>query len=133
MRHEPLVLQRDLQAWQKRCTPLLAMDLHAPGAFETTGVYSFLIQNSSVHPQVTALTEAIRLALGEYAGEDFARVATYDSRWDTPNAAEYFCNELGIPGLSLETSYQAAGERVLTIADYREIGARIARELARRA
>jgi hypothetical protein len=33
--------------------------------------------------------------------------------------------EFKVPGLTLETSYQAAGDRVLDIEDYRQIGVRL--------
>jgi hypothetical protein len=51
----------------------------------------------------------------------------YPVRWETPNFGGYFCQTLGICGMTIETSYALAGTRVLTREDYREIGARIAR------
>ena len=35
MRHEVLVLQRDLERWARRCRPVAVVDLHAPGGTET--------------------------------------------------------------------------------------------------
>lgn len=132
MRHETLVLQRDLWRWRKRCRPVLTLDLHAPGAAETTGVYAFV--KAPPKAEVAAATQrwasGLAAALGPYAGADFAKVATYASRWETPNVTEFCGTHMEVPSLSLETSYQAAGGTVLTLEHYRQIGARIADAIA---
>ncbi len=136
MRHETLCYQRDLQRWHNRCRAELALDLHAPGGGETTGVYAFLPVcegGDGPEPADRELAEALAEGIGTpYAAEDFARVAGYRSRWETPNFARYARGVLGIRALSVETSYQAADDVVLTIDHYREIGGRIADFLARR-
>jgi hypothetical protein len=42
MRHEVLVMQSDIRRWTERCRPALVLDMHAPGACETSGVYCYL-------------------------------------------------------------------------------------------
>lgn len=136
MRHETLCCQRDLLRWRNRCRAELALDLHAPGGGETTGVYAFLPVCEGAEgpdPDDRELAEALARAIGSpYAAEDFARIAGYRSRWETPNFARYARGQLGIRSISVETSYQAAGDVVLTIDHYREIGARVVDFLAER-
>jgi hypothetical protein len=130
MRHEISVLQRDIWRWRARCRPVLGIDFHAPGACETGGVYVYVPD-----PDVDRGAHRVTLnwagwtgdALGaEYGAESFARVARYPSRWETPSFRDYMWSQVGVPCITFETPYAMAGERVLTQADYREIGARIA-------
>ena len=132
MRHETLVLQRDLWRWRKRCRPVLALDLHAPGGAETDGVYAFLKTAPKAEIDAGVREWAARLAsgLGACASADFAKVATYASRWETPTFTEFCCTHMEVCAMSLETSYQAAGGTVLTLERYQEIGARIADAIA---
>ena len=67
----------------------------------------------------------------KYAAQNFGRVADYPSRWETPNFITYIADLLGIPGLTIETPYGAAGKTLFTIEEYREIGARIANAITR--
>lgn len=137
MRHEALVIQRDLRRWAGRCRPALAVDLHAPGCCEADGAYCF-VPDAGVHADAARRTEpwvaAARRALGpEYASPDFARVAAYRSRWETPNFAAFCAGALGVAAFTVETSYQSApGGRLLTVEGYREIGRRLAEGLLRR-
>lgn len=130
MRHETLVFQRDVMRWRRRCLPVVALDLHAPGGCEDVGVYAFVLkpakfpeQHERSRPLVTAVEEALH---PEYAAGQFQRTANYASRWETPNFTAYCAGELGLCAFSLETAYALSGERVLTREDYREIGRRIA-------
>ena len=130
MRHEALVIQRDMRRWLERCTPALAIDFHAPGLGETDGCYFFLIspeRSAEMHQRLHDWTDAFQDALGtDLAATNFARVASYASRWETPSFAQATCLQFGFPALSLETPYCRIGDRVLTIDDYQEIGARLA-------
>ena len=114
-----------------RCRPRVCLDLHAPGGCETTGVYAWLPKPERTSPEHHARSAAWAAKLGAALGrqyahrEPFADVPRYASRWETPGFAA-FCAELDCAGLCLETSYQAAGETVLTVAHYHEIGRRLA-------
>ncbi len=130
MRHETLVLQRDVRRWRTRCQPALWLDFHAPGATNTSGLYTY-VPNPETRPEAHTATidwaMAIADALGpEYAAADFARVARLPSRWRTPNAGQFFWKRLRLPGLALEIPYALVGETVLTRQRYREAGERIA-------
>ncbi|MBN1583697.1 MAG: hypothetical protein JXA89_23525 [Anaerolineae bacterium] len=130
MRHETLVIQRDVKRWMARCKPALAIDFHAPGACETDGVYCFL-QDPKTYPEyyqaVLGWTAAVKVALSEqYAARAFERVVTYASRWETPNFAAFCWQRHRVCGLSVETPYAMIGDLVLNRERYREIGARMA-------
>jgi len=130
MRHETLVIQRDICLWTHRFRPRLALDLHAPGACETDGVYAFLPQDAEDGGEEYRWAEALREAIGPpYAAEQFIRKACYPSRWPTPCFTSHMKRVMGVPALTLETPYGVAKGRVLTVEDYREIGARVHRVL----
>jgi hypothetical protein len=130
MRHEISVYQRDMARWQHRCRPVLALDFHAPGACETSGVYAYVPApelDRGAHNAALPWAERTGLALGPgFAAEEFARVARYPSRWETPSFRVYSWSQLGVPCVTYETPYAMVGDRVLTRKDYREIGRRIA-------
>jgi hypothetical protein len=109
---------------------LLGIDFHAPGGSETDGVYAYLPRPTEGEPPMqgaVAWAERLGAALGEdYAAPEFARIATYPSRWDTPGFSTYCAGTLDIPGLCIETPYAAVGDSLLTIEHYREIGRRMA-------
>jgi hypothetical protein len=130
MRHEVLAIQRDIQRWKARCHPVLAIDFHAPGACETSGIYCYL-PDPSRHPdrcqEALTWSTAIKSMLTErYAAQTFERVANYPSRWETPHFSTYCWTEHGVCGLGLETPYAMVGDLVLTRGHYREAGARAA-------
>jgi hypothetical protein len=130
MRHEVLVFQRDIHRWSERCRPVLGIDLHAPGGAERDGVYAFM-PDPNAYPEMHDVTRKWMTTVAEaltpeYAADQYARVATYASRWDTPSFGRFFYQTLGIPALSVETPYGMIRERVLARQDYREIGRRIA-------
>jgi hypothetical protein len=130
MRHEVLVLQADMRRWAERCRPALVLDMHAPGACETSGIYCYLpdpTEHSAFHQEALVWSTAIRSALtSQYAAESFERVARYASRWETPRCTGYCWSRYSVCGLSIETPYAMVGEVVLTCERYREAGARIA-------
>ena len=130
MRHEVSVFQWDMARWRDRCRPTLGIDFHAPGACESSGVYTHVCDpdgNRAAYDAVMPWIDRIRDALiPEYAADDFVHIPRYASRWETPNFRDYGWSQLGVPMLTFETPYALAKERVLTQADYREIGRRIA-------
>ncbi len=135
MRHETLVIRRDVQRWKERCRPVLALDLHAPGACEREGVYAFTSddENGPQAAEETKWCNVIRNELqAEFASPDFKKVAKYASRWNTPSFARFMRDEMGIPALSVETPYSHTPGGVLTQKSYREIGHRLALAVLRR-
>jgi hypothetical protein len=131
MRHEVLAYKRDVQRWQARCHPVLAIDFHAPGACEAGGIYCYVPSPSEypeLHQEILSWTAALKSALGpEYAAETFERVADYPSRWETPNFSRHFWAQVGLCSFGIETPYAMVGDLVLTRARYREAGARVAK------
>lgn len=128
MRHETLVMKADIRRWKKRCSPSLILDLHAPGACETAGCYFFLPRvalDAEVAGRVDAAARTIARALGPYASSDPVRRGDYPTRWELPTLSGAACTEFGVVGLTMETSYQRAGDTILTIEHYREIGTRL--------
>ena len=134
MRHETLVMQRDILRWRERCKPMLAIDFHAPGGCESEGIYCYLKNGNDETGELCAATRewtaAMQASIGqEYAAEDFHRIASYASRWETPTFGTYSAETLEIPGFTMETPYAMAGDNVLEVADYREAGRRIGRTI----
>ncbi len=132
MRHEVLVMQRDVARWRTRCRPVLALDLHAPGGCEASGAYFFVPDPETepdAHAEAARWAGILAEALGRLAAADHARVARYPSRFDGPSFRQFF-RGVGVPGLCMETPYALAGETVLTRKVYREIGVRLADRLA---
>lgn len=129
MRHETLVIGRDIELWRRRCRPTLAIDWHAPGACETGGVYAYLPHPKhgvAAYEAMRPWSEAFAAGLGELAADDFGRVADYASRWETPNFTRWCAQSLGVPAITFEVPYALAGETVFTRDLYREAGRRIA-------
>jgi len=129
MRHEAVVIGADIRHWQDRCEPALLMDLHAPGGCENDGIYAFLPQSSEIEEYCKATdfwAATMGRALGsDFAAPDFARQATYPSRWPTPTLSAFCCLN-DIPGFTLEVPYALIGDRVLSREDYQEAGRRMA-------
>lgn len=130
MRYEVLVFQRDMQRWKERCRPVLGIDFHAPGACEANGIYCFLPDPEKYpehHQAVLKWTNAVESALiPKYAAAPFGRVATYRSRWETPNFTTYCWASHKIAGFTIENPYAMVGDLLLTRECYREAGERIA-------
>lgn len=130
MRNEAYAYEIDMRRWVSRCRPLLAMDLHAPAASQTEGVYAYL-PDSRTFPQqysrAALWADRFASALGaEYARSDFKQVARYSSRYQTPGFSSFCRESLKITVQSLETPYGMIGDLVLTREHYREIGRRLA-------
>ncbi len=135
MRHEILVIQRDADRWRKRCRPVFALDLHAPGANENAGVYAFQPdpgRATGAWQRSNQWATALRDGIGEYAWSEFDRVVHYGSRWQGSQTMQRWFEERGITALGIETPYGSIGETVLTRESYREIGARMARVIIER-
>jgi hypothetical protein len=136
MRHETLVVQRDLRRWRARCRPVAALDFHAPGGTESGGMYGYLPDPArlpEMHEAVRRLAEDLAAALTDrYAASDFARLADYPSRWTTPTFATFCCRQLAVPSFALETPYALAGRTLLTRRAYRDAGRRVAEFLRAR-
>ena len=134
MRHETMVISRDMDRWEKRCRATLFVDFHAPGMCEDTGVYAHVGDPEGMEEgerqRQEAWTGAAQECLGPYAAANFVRVPTYHARsaWGQfPSASQAARKRAGVLGVTLETSYVAAGETVLTLDRYREIGERLAK------
>jgi len=135
MRHEVLVLQRDLQRWNKRCTPLLAIDFHSPGGCEADGAY-FFNSDPKKYPKEHKLDKkwADRMAkeMGpEYTSKNHSRFIDYRSRWETPTFHHYCNLTCKSACLSMETPYGISNGHVLTQDDYRLIGKRMVRAVVK--
>ena len=129
MRHETLVLRRDVARWKSRCHPILALDLHAPGACESDGVYAYAGKDEKgpLAAEETKWCNMLKNELqAEFAAPEFKRAINYRSRWETPNFAMFMRDEMGVPALSLETPYGHINGTPLTQKSYREIGRRLA-------
>ena len=130
MRHEVLVIKRDIERWKKRCRPVLGIDLHAPGACEAEGIYAYVPDPRclpGIHQQTTRWTQhAAEVLTGRFAAPDFARVAEYPSRWESPHFTGCFWSQHELPAFALETPYALTGGGVLSREDYQEAGRRLA-------
>ncbi len=135
MRHETLVFQNDMQRWATRCRSMLGIDFHAPGACETSGIYTYVPDpedDRAAYNAVIPWVDKVAASLGvDYAAEPFARVARYPSRWETPSFRKYGWPNLGVPCVTFENPYATIHNRTLTREAYREAGARIARAIVR--
>ncbi len=134
MRHETLIVQRDMRRWQKRCRPVLGIDFHAPGACETDGMYMYLPAPENYpteHERADKWTARLGEALThQFAAEPANRVARYRSRWETPGFVGYCCGELKLCALTIETPYTSAGTTLFTREAYRQAGERLAAAVA---
>lgn len=132
-RHEIAVIQRDMQAWKERCTPRLAIDLHAPGGTDSDGIYAFVPDPDKYpkqHERACGWGKVMAQGLGkEYAAEDFLRVARHPSRWDTPRFGDYARDTLGVDGITLEVPYAICRETIMNQKSYRDAGRLIAKAI----
>ncbi len=136
MRHEALAIKADLRRWADRCAPALALDLHAPGASDVDGLFTFLF-SSEAAPGLLAESEKWANVLGgalapAFAADRFKRQADYPSRWETPNFTRCVLEEFGVPALTLEIPYAEARGRILTQKAYRQAGKQLAVAIAQR-
>lgn len=132
MRHETLVIKRDIMRWRERCKSFLGIDFHAPGACENEGVY-FYLPNKEIFPEMfkkaKKLIERIAQYIDKkYLAKNYVREINYKSRWETPSFHN-FLSELKIPGFVIETPYALSRNKILTISDYLKIGENIGKGL----
>lgn len=133
MRHEVQETTRDMKLWKSRCTPALALDFHSPGGAEHSGVYTFLSTDSEWYRRQEPWADAIGEELGEFASPEFKRIPNYPGRFDDDRKFGIaFRQQFGVPSLTFETPYNCVEKRVLQIADFLDIGARIANGVMRR-
>ncbi|HOL35578.1 MAG TPA: M14 family zinc carboxypeptidase [bacterium] len=130
LRHETLVIQRDIARWQERCTPILGLDLHAPGGAEGDGIYfPFHNGQSPVIKKEKYWINVIGRAIGkEYVFSQYKKICKPVGNLKNLTGLmldTYFRMCLKIPGLCLEIPYGISKGKVLTIEDYLEIGKRI--------
>jgi hypothetical protein len=130
MRHETRVLAGDMLRWKERCRPALVLDLHAPGACDTDGVYCCLPGEAACGETATAaakFTKVLRDVLSaDYAAEPFTRAADESGRWPGWTLQDFACRELGVPALKVQTPYASAGKTLLSPKRYRDIGRSLA-------
>jgi hypothetical protein len=129
MRHETLVIQRDMAQWAKRCNPLAGLDFHAPAAVESDGLYAFIPSadtDADGNARASLWGKRIADKVGEFAAKKFCRWANYKSRWETMNYASFVRSAYRCVGMSFETPYAVCGETVMTREDYQTIGERMA-------
>jgi len=130
MRHEVLVIQRDIIRWKDRCKPFLAIDFHAPGASETNGAYFFITsgeKDKKQHKIEKNFAEKLSRKVGEkYMAPDCIRSISYKSRWETPHFEDFIRNIVKIPALAMEIPYCICRKTIIERENYREIGKRIA-------
>ncbi|HMO52765.1 MAG TPA: hypothetical protein PKA21_16785 [Kiritimatiellia bacterium] len=134
LRHEALAIRNDVLRWRARCKPILALDLHATGAFEKDGVYAYA--SASGEPTAAEETKWCNLIKNElkadYAAPDFQRVDDRLSRSVAPAFVAWIRRELGIAALRIQAPYGQIGGQALTQKSYREIGQRLAQAVMRR-
>jgi len=128
MRHETLVIQRDINRWKERCTPILGIDFHAPGGAQGDGIYFFLQKEKSAFMnKERSLINIIEKKIGKtYMAKQCAVVAQYRERWNGLTFSQYCRKYINIPGLCVEIPYAFCGKNLLTQKKYQEIGKKIA-------
>ncbi|MEI6148276.1 MAG: hypothetical protein WCS01_04205 [bacterium] len=135
MRHETLAIRHDVERWKARCRPILALDLHAPGACSRDGVYACMSKDPAA-PMAAEETKWCNVfqneLQAEFAAPEFKRVAADPARRETPSFSSYLRDEMGVPSLALEIPYSQIAGNVLTQKSYREIGRRLALAILRR-
>jgi len=128
MRHEVLVLQRDMRRWARRCRPAAVVDLHAPGGCETEGAYFFIPRAARPPDSVAAARAALEVLLSRLPEDIVSREPvhqpSYPSRWDADGTiGGWAWDHLSLPSVSLETPYGASRELPLTPVEYGRLGA----------
>lgn len=135
MRHEILAIQNDIARWKKICRPVLALDLHAPGACDKDGVFAYVADepNGPLAADETKWCNVIQNELlSDYAAREFRRTDQRPTRWNTPDFTTFMRQDAGVPTLNLQIPYSQIGGNVLTQKSYREIGQRIAAAVLKR-
>ena len=128
MRHEVLVLQRDMERWARRCRPVAVVDLHAPSGTETEGAYFFIPRATRCADEVEAARALLAQLLPhlppDIISEEPVHQPSYPSRWDADGTlGSWAWNQLSTTELSMETPYGASRDLSLTPAEYARLGA----------
>jgi hypothetical protein len=134
-RHEAMLIRNDIQRWKSRCKPVLALDLHSPGANDRDGVFAYASDDAkgSTSAEENKWCNVLKGELQpDYAATEFRRIDNRPARLVTPSFVSYMRQELGIPAVNLQIPYTLAGSNVLTQKSYREIGQKIGQALHRR-
>jgi len=129
MRHEILVIQRDIMRWKERCIPFLSIDFHAPGASETDGAYFFITsaeKDEKQHKIEKEIAEKLGKKIGKYMAKNYIRFINYKSRWETPHFTDFIRENIKIPSLTIEIPYSICGNTLMKKEDYRKIGKKMA-------
>ncbi len=125
-RHETRVMQQDMHAWAQRCQPILVVDLHAPGACESEGVY-VTDSGTQAHADVKSWGNALRQSIGpELAAEDFIRER---KSLCAETIGDFARETFQVPTLTIEIPYAICRSTVMTQKAYREMGRSIAKTL----
>lgn len=135
LRHEALVLQRDMQRWATQCRPDLVLDLQAPGACAVEGVCAAVAESAT--PEWERASQAwanvFKQALSpDLAADAFVRKAEEPSRAGTLRLSDFVRDTLGCSALLLETPYALCRDTLMAPKQYRDIGHRIARAILTR-
>ncbi len=132
-RHETSIIRNDILRWKSRCKPVLALDLHAPGACDREGVYAYAAAEGTTSAEESKWCNVIKGELqAGYAATEFRRKDARPHRLPTPSFTDMMRNEFGIPALNIQIPYTHCGNDVLTQKSYREIGQRIGQALHKR-
>ncbi len=130
MRHEIKALQNDMLRWQTRCRPVLVLDFHAPTICNHSGIYVYVRDldaegrpDAAHAPWVDAFRQRIDARL---RADRFARSGRYPGRWNTARVGDFVNRALGLPEITFETPYGAAGREMFTRETYRAAGSQIA-------
>lgn len=133
LRHEILVIQRDIARWQERCNPLLGLDFHAPGGAEGDGVYFPTTNKGNIagikKKQIYWINRIGKTVGKDYMFPNYRKNARSEGNLKNLTGLEftdYFDFILKTPGLCLEIPYGINNGMILTKRDYKEIGKRIA-------
>ena len=129
MRHETLVIQRDIMRWEERCIPFLAIDFHAPGASEIDGAYFYITsieKDEKQHKIEKEIAEKLGKKIGKYMSKNYIRSINYKSRWETPHFTDFIRENIKIPSLSMEIPYCICGNTIMKKEDYKKIGKKMA-------
>jgi len=129
MRPEVHALQRDLQRFAEHCAPRLVVDLHAPGHC-TGDIYLQLPREQRPSAQqdgAKRFAELLAPHFPELQPDSLKRETRYASRWNAlATLGSWVWDHLDeTQCVTVETSYQRIGARVLEIGDYRAIGPQV--------
>jgi hypothetical protein len=136
MRPEVAAIQRDMRHFAEGRARRFVLDLHGPGGGETR-MYQMHCRSNRPRAQRQAaesFSAFFAAEIPEQPPERLGVVPEYGSRWDlSHNLSSWAWDELdGTLGVTIETAYQPMNEgHWQTRDDYREIGSRVARAVAR--